>query len=104
MYNSRTIVVETVMRLGDAEKRKFISMYLKSKKNTKRYKDEYPFEETYSDYQQVLEASENFLTAIPEYVELKETLNVYRKKMLVSVEEFKSTIDLIVELMEKGVK
>ncbi|MBO3842768.1 MAG: PD-(D/E)XK nuclease family protein [Candidatus Brockarchaeota archaeon] len=106
MGNSYGIVVDTIMGLNDAERKKFISMYPKSEEDVAKYENMVPSlaPEEAGLYYQVLGSSKKFLTTIPEYVKLEETFNTYSKKISSSTEEFKSAADLIVELMERGVK
>jgi MoaA/NifB/PqqE/SkfB family radical SAM enzyme len=92
------------MRLKDAERKKFISMYSKPEEDIVGYEGVESSEETDLDYLRIRKASETFLTTIPEYVRLKEAFNTYNKKISSSIEEFRSAADLIVGLMEKGVK
>jgi hypothetical protein len=101
------IVENAIMELNYTERKKFISMYPGSGNNKVEYEDIEPSpasEEIDSENIQLSESIEKFLTEIPEYVKLEETFNTYNSKLSSSIEEFKLAGDLIVELMEKGVK
>ncbi|MEM3906137.1 MAG: PD-(D/E)XK nuclease family protein [Nitrososphaerota archaeon] len=91
--NSKGIVFDTIMDLNEEERKKFVSIYLKQNSS--------PTEE---EEDLVWDASIGFLKTIPEYVKLVNDLKYYRKKLSILTHEFNSAADLIVELMEKGVK
>ena len=103
--NSIRIVENTIMGLEEAEKKKFISMYYKPEEGLEEtYKSIWSSEENDLDLIRIRKASETFLATIPEYVSLKNTFDTYNKKRTLLAKELETAIDLIVELMERGVR